>query len=202
MPQVQLIGNGRVASHHGLTDIKLKHPHHATFHRTRVPASEDTTHTRFYRWHIDAALYELSPPRVTSLYALAVPRGAAQVCRWDDGSGDELRVPKGTTAFVSGRAMFNTLSAAQKSFVVRTKVEYAPMPYVWMAPAASNSVGLGIESEGKELDLASMAVDKTKIKILPMVSIARLLCFSAPQLTRRSSHRHGRTRTQIGRAHV
>jgi len=45
-PQVQVIGNGPVASHEGLEDIKLKHPHHKTFHATKVPDEEDDKYTR------------------------------------------------------------------------------------------------------------------------------------------------------------
>jgi hypothetical protein len=48
--------------------------------------------------HIDAALYGLSPPKVTTLYAVKVPGGEPQVCRYDDGTGDELQVPLGGTA--------------------------------------------------------------------------------------------------------
>jgi hypothetical protein len=48
--------------------------------------------------HIDAALYELNPPKVTTLQALRVPQGSPQICRYDDGTGDELKVPLGTTA--------------------------------------------------------------------------------------------------------
>jgi hypothetical protein len=48
--------------------------------------------------HIDAALYGLSPPKVTTLYAVKVPPGEPQVCRYDDGTGDELKVPLGGTA--------------------------------------------------------------------------------------------------------
>lgn len=54
--------------------------------------------TRFYRWHIDAALYKLSPPKVTTLYAVKVPKGPHQTLRYDDGSGDELSVAPGATA--------------------------------------------------------------------------------------------------------
>lgn len=42
----------------------------------------------------------------------------------DDGTGDELTVPLGTTAFVSGRTMFERLSPEEKSLVVRMKVRY------------------------------------------------------------------------------
>jgi len=48
--------------------------------------------------HIDAALYGLSPPKVTTLYAVKVPGGKPQICRYDDGTGDELKVPIGGTA--------------------------------------------------------------------------------------------------------
>ena len=47
--------------------------------------------------HIDAALYNLSPPKVTTLYAVSVPKGEPQTCRYDDGTGDELKVPLGGT---------------------------------------------------------------------------------------------------------
>lgn len=53
--------------------------------------------TRFYRWHIDAALYKLSPPKVTTLYAVKVPEGEQQTLRYDDGSGDEIKLARGST---------------------------------------------------------------------------------------------------------
>ncbi|KAK0535830.1 hypothetical protein OC835_002246 [Tilletia horrida] len=169
-PQVQVIGNGPVAEHEGLTNIRLKHPHHKTFHKTHIPEAEDKEVTRFYRWHIDAALYDLSPPRVTTLYGLKVPKGRTQTVRYDDGSGDELTVPLGTTAFVSGKTMFNRLSPAEKSLAVRSTIVYAPHPYVWMSKASSNSLGLGLESEGKELAESELpAWDESKIKKYPML---------------------------------
>jgi hypothetical protein len=48
--------------------------------------------------HIDAALYDLSPPKVTTLYAIKAPTGDHQTLRYDDGTGDELSVPLCTTA--------------------------------------------------------------------------------------------------------
>ncbi|KAK0209244.1 hypothetical protein DFS33DRAFT_1308671 [Desarmillaria ectypa] len=171
VPQVQLIGNGTVYDHEGLTEAKLKHPSHTTFHKTRVsPEDEGKGATRFYRWHIDAALYELSPPRVTTLYGINVPTGPRQVCRYDDGTGDELPVPLGTTAFVSGKTMFDILPPELKSLAVRSKVKYAPHPYVWMAPAHAMPTGLGIESEGLELPLSELPPwEEAKLKILPVV---------------------------------
>ncbi|KAG8693325.1 hypothetical protein FRC09_010586, partial [Ceratobasidium sp. 395] len=160
VPQVQLIGNGTA---------KLKHPHHRTFHKTAIPDEDDLKFTRFYRWHIDAALYDLAPPKVTTLYALNVPSGEPQICRYDDGTGDELPVPLGTTAFVSGATMFDILPPELKSLAVRSKVKYAPHPYVWMAPAHALSTGLGIESEGLELPLSELPEwEESKIKIFPV----------------------------------
>ncbi|KAJ7676784.1 Clavaminate synthase-like protein [Mycena polygramma] len=171
VPQVQLIGNGMVYDHEGLASAALKHPSHTTFHKTVVSAEDAAAGaTRFYRWHIDAALYALSPPRVTTLLALRVPAGAPQVCRYDDGSGDILPVPLGTTAFVSGKTMFALLSPALKSVAIRARVRYAPHPYVWMAPARAKSTGLGVESEGHEVPLDKLPPwEEEKVKVLPVV---------------------------------
>ena len=57
------------------------------------------------RRHIDAALYGLSPPKVTTLYAVKVPGGEPQVCRYDVGTGDELKVPLGGTACKSPNSL-------------------------------------------------------------------------------------------------
>ncbi len=172
VPQVQLIGNGTVYDHEGLAEAKLKHPSHTTFHKTRVSAEEEEKgFTRFYRWHIDAALYDLNPPRVTTLYGIKVPNGPTQICRYDDGTGDEFPVPLGTTAFVSGKTMFNILPPEYKSLAVRSRVKYAPHPYVWMGPAHALSTGLGIETEGLEVPLNELPHwEQEKIKVFPLVS--------------------------------
>ncbi|KZS93511.1 Clavaminate synthase-like protein [Sistotremastrum niveocremeum HHB9708] len=170
-PQVQVIGNGTVYNYEGLAEAKLKHPHHATFHKTKISQEDELNGaTRFYRWHIDAALYDLSPPKVTTLYAVKVPAGQPQVCRYDDGTGDELKVPLGTTAFTSGATTFDILPPEYKSLAVRAKVRYAPHPYVWMAPAHALSTGLGIESEGLEVPLNELpAWEESKVKTFPML---------------------------------
>ncbi|KAI0807755.1 Clavaminate synthase-like protein [Fomes fomentarius] len=170
VPQVQLIGNGTVYNHEGLAEAALKHPSHTTFHKTKV-SDEDAEKgiTRFYRWHIDAALYNLSPPRVTTLYAKTVPQGPRQKVRYDDGTGDELEVPLGTTAFVSGKTMFNILPPELKSIAVRGRVKYNPHPYVWMAPAHALSTGLGIMSEGLEMPNDELPPwEEEKIKVYPI----------------------------------
>lgn len=168
-PQVQVIGNGFYEEYEGLKNITLKHPHHKTFHKEIIPEEDDLDATRFYRWHIDAALYALNPPKVTSLLAVKVPAGRRQTLRFDDGTGEEMDVPLGTTAFVSGQNMYNMLSEEDKEFVRNAKVEYAPHPYIWMSPAKSRSDGLGMVSEGLELPLSDLPpINEADIKILPM----------------------------------
>lgn len=168
-PEVQVIGNGFVPEYEGLKDVKLKHPHHKTFHKTPIPEAEDLDFTRFYRWHIDAALYDLNPPMVTSLLAVQVPSGRRQTLRYDDESDQTLEVPLGTTAFVSGYKMFDLLSDEQKKFALTSKIEYAAHPYIWMSSAKSKSDGLGLLSEGLELSPADLPpIDESKIAVLPM----------------------------------
>lgn len=157
VPQVQLIGNGYVEDHEGVAAATLKHPSHQTFHRHPLSeAQEREDFTRFYRWHIDAALYKLQPPKVTTLLALEVPEGRQQTVLYDDGSGDTLSVPLAATVFVSGSRAFRDLTPDQQAFVLRTQVRYAPHPYVWIKQARANSNGLGLVSEGKELPRAEL----------------------------------------------
>lgn len=108
---------------------------------------------------------------MTSLYGITVPKGRKQVCRYDDGTGDELEVPLGTTAFVSGKTMFEILPREYKSLAVRGKVRYAPHPYVWMSPARALETGLGIASEGLELKMEELPPwEEEKVKTFPIVS--------------------------------
>lgn len=168
-PQVQVIGNGFYEEYEGLKNITLVHPHHKKFHKEAISDEEDLAATRFYRWHIDAALYVLNPPKVTSLLAVKVPAGRRQTLRFDDGTGEEMDVPLGTTAFVSGQRMYNMLSEEDKELVRGARVEYAPHPYIWMSPAKSRSDGLGMVSDGLELPLSELPpINEADIKILPM----------------------------------
>lgn len=119
---------------------------------------------------MDAALYDLSPPKVTTLYGITVPKGPKQTCKYDDGTNDELQVPLGATAFVSGRTMFDILPAELKSLAVRSKIKYTPHPFIWMAPARALETGLGIESEGLELPLDKLpGWEESKRQVLPML---------------------------------
>lgn len=72
---------------------------------------------------------------------------------------------------VSGETMFDILPPELKSLAVRSKVKYAPHPYVWMAPSQSNSTGLGLVSAGKELPLSELPEwSEDKVKAYPVVN--------------------------------
>ncbi|KZT21960.1 Clavaminate synthase-like protein [Neolentinus lepideus HHB14362 ss-1] len=171
VPQVQLIGNGTVYDHEGISEVKLKHASHTVCHKTTLSEEEVAQgYTRFFRWHIDAALYELSPPKVTTLYAIRVPQGPNQTVRYDDGTGDELQVPVAPTAFVSTKRMFDMLPQELKSVAVRGRVKYAPHPYVWMSTAKLVNNGLSVETEGREVPYNELPPwDESKIKVHPML---------------------------------
>jgi alpha-ketoglutarate-dependent taurine dioxygenase len=173
VPQVQLLGNGRVLDHEGLPEVELRHPSHLGFHASPLTAADEADdRTRFYRWHIDAAFYKLLPPKITTLLALEVPANREQVVQYDDGSADTLRVSLGTTAFVSGYQAFAALSPAEQAWALRTRVRYAPHPYIWMRNARARSNGLGLESEGKELGRHELpAFEEDNISLLPLVWI-------------------------------
>jgi alpha-ketoglutarate-dependent taurine dioxygenase len=171
VPQVQLIGNGRVVDHEGLAEVELRHPSHRSFHRVPLTAAEEAGGwTRFYRWHIDAALYKLHPPKITTLLALAVPENRPQTVAYDDGSGDTLSVSLATTAFVSGYRAFRDLSPDLRNWALRTQARYAPHPYVWIRHARARSNALGIESEGRELPREELPLfELGEITTLPLV---------------------------------
>lgn len=172
VPQVKLLGNGRVAEHEGLTDVDLLHPSHHGFHKDELTADEEQQQnlTRYYRWHIDAALYDYHPPKVTTLLALHVPENRDQTVVYGDGSGDTLDVSLGTTAFVSGYTAFEKLSPEWRAFALSAKARYAPHPYIWMKNARSLPNGLGLCTEGRELSRSELPeVDDDKLMTLPLV---------------------------------
>lgn len=149
-------------------------------------------------------MYALDPPRVTSLLAVRVPGGRKQVVRYDDGSGQEMEVPLGTTAFFSGYRLFELLSDADKDFVRTSKIEYASHPYIWMRNAKSRSNGLGLLSEGLELGSDQLPpVEESKIKIYPMAwqnaVTGKLAMMVYPTAARRIHLADGSTISDLGR---
>lgn len=176
-PQVQILGQGTFAvGEHGNEndeEISLTHPSHTSFHKD--PLTEEQVkqnhQTRFYRWHIDSALYDLSPPLVTTLLGIKVPPATqTQLIDYDDGSGDKLSLTQGATCFVSGAAAFDRLSDEEKQFALNTTVEYAPHPYIFISPARAEKDGLTMVSEGLENKFSDLPEwEESKIKKLPMV---------------------------------
>ncbi len=171
-PQVQVLGQGEwEAGHHGLGDIKLTHPTHFTFHKdTLTPEQVEANQTRFYRWHIDSALYELSPPVATTLLGIHVPpHSYTQKIVYED-TKEELELTQGATAFVSGKNAFDILSDEDKELALNTKVVYAPHPYIFISEAKATSDGLTMVNEGKELPLDELPEwEESKVKKLPLV---------------------------------
>ncbi|KAI9257921.1 hypothetical protein BY458DRAFT_518511 [Sporodiniella umbellata] len=174
-PKVQLLGHGTVQDHYGVEERKLTHPSHTIFHHTPLTQDQiDAGYTRFYRWHMDAALYKLELPKITTLFGIQNPKSRREVVRYDDGTGDELEVQLGTTAFISGQKAFEILSPEMKELAFKTKAKYAPHPYLWMSKAKARSTGLGIVSEGKELPRDQLPeINEEDIKILCFSSFGK-----------------------------
>lgn len=176
-PQVQILGQGVFEADEPGNEngdrISLTHPSHTTFHHTPLTQDEiiNEHKTRFYRWHIDSALYDLAPPVVTTLLGIKVPPSTqTQTIDYDDGSGDKLELSQGATCFVNGEQAFAGLSEEDKQFALNTTVEYAPHPYIFISPTGATKDGLTIVSEGKEMPLDKLPEwEESKIKKLPMV---------------------------------
>ncbi|CAN3364087.1 hypothetical protein DICA1_E16556 [Diutina catenulata] len=174
-PQVQILGQGEFAADEPGNEngeaISLTHPSHTTFHRHPLTHDQivNERQTRFYRWHIDSALYDLSPPLVTTLLGIKVPPSSqTQTIEYDN--GDKLELAQGATCFFNGNRAFEDLSTDDKEFALNTTVEYAPHPYIFIGPARATSDGLTMESEGKETPLDQLPEwVPEKVKRLPMV---------------------------------
>ncbi|ANB14328.1 hypothetical protein AWJ20_5294 [Sugiyamaella lignohabitans] len=171
VPQVQILGQGEMTNHCGLDKFTLTHPTHNTFHKNVLSKEEqDAGYTRYYRWHIDAALYGLSPPVATTLLGIHVPPATKrQRIRYED-TGEEFEVSQAATAFVSGANAFDLLSEEDKKLALETTVEYPPHPFIYISDARATSDGLTMVSEGKELPFDQLPEwEESKIKRLPLV---------------------------------
>ncbi|KAH3902787.1 TauD/TfdA dioxygenase family protein [Saccharomycodes ludwigii] len=184
-PQVQVLGQGTFPpGHYGLDEITLTHPTHFTFHKDPLPeekcfnkntgakdaSNDDLELTRYYRWHIDSALYKLSPPVCTTLLGIHVPpHNRLQKIVYED-NGDELNLTQGATCFVSGANAFDLLSDEDKELALHSTVVYAPHPYIFISPAGATADGLTMVSEGKEMALDKLPEWEEKyVKKLPLV---------------------------------
>jgi xanthine dioxygenase len=170
-PQVQILGYGKHYNHEGVKELNLAHPVHDTFHKDVLTDEEKAAgQTRFYRWHIDAALYALSPPVATTLLGIEVPPSdKIQKIVYKD-TKEELNLAQASTCFVSGQTAFELLSEEDKKLALETTVVYPPHPFIYISDAKASSDGLVIESEGKELPFSELPPwEESKIKRLPMV---------------------------------
>lgn len=172
-PEVICVGNGKFEAQEltGGKDMELEHPTHFTFHKNILSDEEVAQkQTRYYRWHIDSALYDLAPPMVTTLLGLVVPETTEkQTIKYTD-SDETKEVVKGATAFVSGANSFKQLSKEDQDFAMNTTVIYAPHPYIFIAPSKATDDGLTMVSEGKETQLDDLPEwDIKKVKKLPLV---------------------------------
>ncbi|ODV62565.1 TauD/TfdA dioxygenase family protein [Ascoidea rubescens DSM 1968] len=170
-PQVQVIGNGYWSDHHGLDNFKLTQPSQRTFHHKTLTANElENNQTRFYRWHIDSALYELSPPKCTTLLGIHVPNSDEKQKIIYEDTNEVLELTKGATAFLSGKTAFDSLSPEDKELALNTTVVYAPHPYIFISPARATSDGITMVSENKERSFGDLPPwEESKVKKLPMV---------------------------------
>ena len=89
-----------------------------------------------------------------------------QTLHYDDGTGDDLAVPRGGTVLASGYTTYSLLSADDQAFARSTKLQYAPHPYTWLAGAQSRSDDLGMNERGARD--AVPAIEAENIPLLPM----------------------------------
>lgn len=173
-PQVHILGRGEVPQGHYQfpPGFKVKGIDHHEFHLPpHVPEEErEQGASRFYQWHWDGSLYNIPPPRVGCLLAVKVPKGPDVTVRWDDGTGTEMKIAPGATAYVAGSRALEVLDHETKKVVSHSRIEYAPHAFKWMSTAHSTRLGHTLETEGLELPREKLPpVDTSKICIYPMV---------------------------------
>ncbi|OCF44414.1 hypothetical protein I317_01674 [Kwoniella heveanensis CBS 569] len=176
VPQVQVLGEGPLDTsarswYKGLEGVVMRHPTHQLFHRHHLSVAElAEAKTRFYRWHIDAALYGINPPIVTTLLGISNPKGEPQTVVYDDGTGGSLGISRGATAFASGAEALRALPEDLRQIALHSSVVYAPHPYTFISDAKAHSTGLVCLSEGLEKPLEELPEwDESKLLTLPMV---------------------------------
>jgi len=172
-PGVRLVGAGyQGADHFGLKDVDFKT---STILNTQVnPPTQDEIDagiTRFGRWHIDFAGYDIDPPLVTALRCINLPVGPEQTLRFDDGTGRQMKVKPGLTAFYSCEQQYAEFSPEEREMVDNSEVLYAAHPYQWISRCKQDSLGITIpQGQGLEmLPNERPEAEASKLKRLPMV---------------------------------
>ncbi|KKY15334.1 putative alpha-ketoglutarate dependent xanthine dioxygenase [Phaeomoniella chlamydospora] len=173
-PQVHILGRGGVPEKHYQfpPGFKIKGIDHHDFHLPPHITKEDRDKgaSRFYQWHWDGSLYNIPPPRVGCLLAVRTPKGPDVTVRWDDGTGTEMKIPPGATAYVAGSRALEVLDDDTRQTVMNSKIEYAPHAFKWMSTAHSARLGHILETEGLEMPREKLPpVDTRKICTYPMV---------------------------------
>ncbi|GAA5897701.1 hypothetical protein JCM6882_000072 [Rhodosporidiobolus microsporus] len=174
-PMVRMIGRATLpVGYHGATEeITLTSGTHKGFHKEPLSDEEiDSGLSRFHRWHIDAALYKVHPPKVTALWAHKLPTGPPITVQWDvsSPSPQSMTAQPGLTAFLDSSAMYASLSDEDKAWVDHSEVEYAPSPYLWIQDSKATDDGFGLVSEGRETPLEELPpVDESAIKRYKMI---------------------------------
>lgn len=173
-PQVHILGRGEVPTDHYSfpPGFKIKGIDHSEFHLPPHISKEEREKgaSRFYQWHWDGALYKIPPPRVGCLLAVRTPKGPDVTVRWDDGTGTEMKIPPGATAYVAGSRALELLDQETRQLAMYSRIEYAPHAFKWMSTAHSARLGHVLETEGLELARDKLPpVNEDDICIYPMV---------------------------------
>ncbi|KAF6823238.1 alpha-ketoglutarate dependent xanthine dioxygenase [Colletotrichum plurivorum] len=172
---VHVIGKGyQGPDHYGLKDLTLdKSFSYENHHPPLSPEDLEGGHTRFQGWHFDAPLYSRDPPWFTAFRVLRLPKGPDVTIAWDDGSGRSMRSAPGLTPFFCCSQLYEELLTDEERRVAdHSWVEYAPLPYEWNRGCKVFPTGLGLVSQGKELqeeELKAIGPEQEKIKRYPMV---------------------------------
>jgi len=173
-PEVHVLGRGRVPSNHYQLpdDMDIIGVDHRGFHKEPHIDEKDSLEgaTRFFQWHWDGALYDISPPRVGCLLCVRIPKGPDCTVRWDDGTGTTMKVKPGSTAYISGARALACLTPEQRTIAFNSSIEYAPYAFKWMSTTHSTRLGHTLETEGLEMSPEQLGpIDPSKIKTYPMV---------------------------------
>ncbi|KAI8448663.1 hypothetical protein BY996DRAFT_6419453 [Phakopsora pachyrhizi] len=94
------------------------------------------------------------------------PQGPRQICRYNNGTGDQLDVPLGNTAFVSGKKMFEILSLELKKSSHPIKVQIRPSSL--RRDVKSNGLGIKVENMEQPRDQLP-SFEESKIKTFPLL---------------------------------
>ncbi|KAK1911785.1 hypothetical protein P3342_013090 [Pyrenophora teres f. teres] len=173
-PQVHILGRGPVPEgHFGFPpDFELQGIDHGEFHLPPyIPAVErEAGASRFYQWHFDGSLYDISPPRLGYLLAVRTPKGPDATVRWEDEAGTQMKMAPGSMAMIAGSRALELLDEETKNIVMNSRIEYAPHTFVWMSKTHRTRLGHSIETEGLERPLDELPKRaKSKVCIYPMV---------------------------------